>query len=347
MAMALQHFVRRFLEIRGLHPDEAHMEQLQGDGSKRLFWRIPCVESNERFIVLSNPPSDPFARKENIASVQIGTHLKSKGVPVPAIYASDLRRGWIIMQDLGRMRLQDAVTAGLDPLPVYQEIVSLLLHLQLKGAEGFDTRWCCQTAYYDHSVMRIYESNYFRDAFLGLYLGLKKHWPELESAFEHVANMASRSRTLFFLFRDFQSRNILIENGRIGFVDWQGGRLGPLGYDLASLLLDPYVALPSDTQLVIFRAYTDLLRKHDSALADELERNYPFLALQRNLQMLGAFAALTKVHGKTHFEEYIPPALRTLTELLRQMKDAELSPLKNLATDLGRHFWLDKTPFTG
>ena len=347
MDMALQDFVSRFLETRGLHPDEARVEQLQGDGSKRLFWRIPCVESDDRFIVLSNPPVDTFARKENSASVQIGTHLKSKGVPVPGIYASDLERGWIIMEDLGTMRLQDAIAAGRDSIPVYREIASLLLHLQLEGAEGFDTRWCCQTEYYDHSVMRTYESNYFRDAFLHRYLGIKQEWPELEPAFEHVAARLSQSRHSFFLHRDFQSRNILIENDRIGFVDWQGGRLGPLGYDLASLLIDPYVALPPNTRHTIFQVYEDLLRRYDSTLADELERDYPFLALQRNLQILGAFATLTKVHGKTYFEEYIPPAVQSLAELLGEMRDPELSPLKNLVTDLGHHFWLDKKPFSG
>lgn len=347
MERALRHFVHDFLEVRGLTPDAARVEQLRGDGSKRLFWRIPCLESDKRFIVLSNPPSDSLARKENVASVQIGTHLKSKGVPVPEIYTSDLDRGWIIMEDLGRVRLQDAVTAGQDPIPVYQEIVALLLHLQLKGAEGFDTGWCCQTPSYDHSVMRAYESNYFRDAFLGLYLDLKQDRPQLETSFEHVAARLSRSQHHFFLYRDFQSRNILVENGRIGFVDWQGGRLGPLGYDLASLLIDPYVTLPLEAQDTIFQVYADLLKKHDSGLADELVRDYPFLALQRNLQILGAFATLTKVHGKAYFEKYIPPAVQSLTHRLKKMRDPELTPLKDLMMDLSRNFWLDKPPSTG
>jgi len=195
--------------------------------------------------------------------------------------------------------------------------------------------------------MRTYESNYFRDAFLHRYLGIEQEWPELEPAFEHVAARLSQSRHSFFLHRDFQSRNILIENDRIGFVDWQGGRLGPLGYDLASLLIDPYVALSPNTRHTIFQVYADLLRRYDSTLADELERDYPFLALQRNLQILGAFATLTKVHGKTYFEEYIPPAVQSLAELLGEMRVPELSPLKNLVTDLGHHFWLDKKPFSG
>jgi len=338
----LQQFVRHFFETRGLTPDEGQAEQLQGDGSKRLFWRIPCVESGERFIVLSNFPGDAFSRRENFASVRIGLHLKSKGAPVPEIYASDLDNGWIIMEDLGRLRLQDVLAAGEDPMPLYREIITLLFHLQLKGAEGFDTAWCCQTPYYDHTVMQTYESTYFVEAFLGVYLGLKKDWVELREPFAYVADRLSQSRNFFFLYRDFQSRNILVEHGRIGFVDWQGGRLGPLGYDLASLLIDPYVGLSPETQEAIFHAYEALLRKHDSALADELIRDYPFLVLQRNLQILGAFATLSKIHGKTYFEEYIPSAVQGLTEHLRKMGDPNLTPLRNLMNGLSQNFCLDK-----
>ena len=203
MNSKLQQFVRHFFETRGLTPDEGQAEQLQGDGSKRLFWRIPCVESGERFIVLSNFPGDACSRRENFASVRIGLHLKSKGAPVPEIYASDLDNGWIIMEDLGRLRLQDVLAAGEDPMPLYREIITLLFHLQLKGAEGFDTAWCCQTPYYDHTVMQTYESTYFVEAFLGVYLGLKKDWVELREPFAYVADRLSQSRNFFFLYPRF------------------------------------------------------------------------------------------------------------------------------------------------
>jgi N-acetylmuramate 1-kinase len=334
MNNALRSFVRHFLEARDLRPDEPHMELLRGDGSSRLFWRVPCLESKERFIVLLNPPSDTFTRKENLACVQIGNHLKSKGIPVPRIYAFEAPTGWIIMEDLGRSRLQDAVATGRDPIPLYRRVVALLLRMQLDGADGFETGWCCQTGYYDRSVMRMYESNYFRDALLGLYLGLENDWRELEPAFDHIATRASRSKTCYFLFRDFQSRNILVDNGSIGFVDWQGGRLGPLGYDLASLLIDPYAALSPENQDTVFQVYLELLMQHDPLAADELVRDYPYLALQRNLQILGAFANLTKAHGKDYFEAYIPGAVHTLNERLRQMRDPELFPLRSLVKQL-------------
>ncbi len=330
MNNALKNFVQDFLEDRGLLPDEAGMETLQGDGSRRLFWRVPCVDSDRRFIILSNPPVDSFAHRENLAYIKIGSHLKSKGIPVPRIYAFEPERGWVIMEDLGRLRLQDVVAGGKDPIPLYRRIVGLLLRMQRDCAEGFETGWCCQTGYYDRSVMRLYESDYFRNAFLGLYLGLEKDWRKLDPAFEYIAGRASRSQNSFFLFRDFQSRNILVDDGRIGFVDWQGGRLGPLGYDLASLLIDPYSSLSSETQGTIFQVYLDLLEKHDPVLADDLVRDFPFLALQRNLQILGAFGNLTRVHGKAYFEAYIPGAMHTLIERLRRMEYPELSPLKEL-----------------
>ncbi len=347
MNVATRNFARHFLESRGLTPDESRTEKLQGDGSKRLFWRLFSVEPHASFILLANPPMNTDTQRENNASVNIGMHLKAKGVPVPEIYAFDLQNGWIIMEDLGRMRLQDLVATGEDPLPLYREILPMLLHLQLKGAEGFDHRWCCQTRYYDHVVMRGYESDYFREAFLHRYLGLQKQWPELESAFEYVAQRLARSSRFFFLYRDFQSRNILLHKGSIGFVDWQGGRLGPLGYDLASLLIDPYVALSPDHQHTLFQEYRDLLEDHDSGLAQELTEDYPFLALQRNLQILGAFATLTTVHGKTYFEEYIPSAVKALSDRLNQMDDPNLASLKKVAHDVTRHFGLDKPLSTG
>jgi aminoglycoside/choline kinase family phosphotransferase len=331
---ALKNFVQHFLEDRGLLPDEASVETLRGDGSRRIFWRVPCMESDRRFIILSNPPVDSFAHRENLAYVKIGSHLKSKEIPVPVIYAFEPDRGWVIMEDLGRLRLQDVVAGGKDPIHLYRRIVGLLLQMQLECAEGFETGWCCQTGHYDRSVMRLYESDYFRDAFLGLYLRLEKDWRKLDPAFEYIAGRASRSQNSFFLFRDFQSRNILVDDGRIGFVDWQGGRLGPLGYDLASLLIDPYTSLSSESQDTIFQVYLDLLEKHDPVLADDLVRNFPYLALQRNLQILGAFGNLTRVHGKGHFEAYIPGAMHTLIELLRRKDDSELSPLKELMEQL-------------
>lgn len=334
MDNSLKTFIGDFLKRNGYFMEKTRVEPLQGDGSNRRFWRISVPEREGRFIVMSNPPSDPHIRAENHAYVQIGSHLRAKGLPLPEIYLFDAEKGWGVMEDMGKTNLQDAVTEGQALVPLYRRVVELLLTLQLKGAEGFDGRWCCQTAHYNRHVMLRYEADYFRDLFLGTYMGFKGYGTGLQHSFNHLATTASLADGRFFLYRDFQSRNILLDKGRIGFIDWQGGRLGPLGYDLASLLIDPYTDLPPEMQREIFQFYLRSIRGRDTGLAEDLERSYPYLAIQRNLQVLGAFANLSRVQGKTYFETYIPAALKGLCMRLHRLEDRELTPLRELTDRL-------------
>jgi N-acetylmuramate 1-kinase len=330
----LKTFVYGFLKVYGCREGEASIEPLPGDGSQRRFWRVTSPGSEKRFIIMANPPVNHYAYMENNAYLRIGKHLKSKGAPVPRIHLFNPEEGWFIMEDLGRRNLQEVVKASENPLPHYRKVVGELVHLQLKGAGDFNVEWCCQTARYDQTVMRRHESHYFRDAFLGTYMGFNKEWSGLEVSFGHLAKQASKANSGFFLYRDFQSRNILVEKGRIGLVDWQGGRLGPLGYDLASLLIDPYTALSLPIQKEIYQAYLSLLAEHDQGLLQDVEKYYPYLSLQRNLQILGAFAYLSRVRGKVFFEGYIPAALKSLSRLLDEVQDPELDPLREVLTRL-------------
>ncbi len=326
-----------FLKERDHAPERAVFQLLPGDGSRRIFWRITSQRPDISLIAMANPPADDAVRRENYAYLRIGRHLRSKGAPLPEIHRHDLEKGWFIMEDMGHTNLQDVVSSGDDPLPVYEKVLDHLFQLQIEGAAGFDPAWCCQTERYDRTVMLKYEADYFRDAFLSHYLGLKGEWPELEAAFSHLAEKASRAGCGFFLHRDFQSRNIMLSKGNVGIIDWQGGRLGPLGYDLASLIIDPYTRLSRGHKNSVYRIYLALIKEHNPAWVESFERDYPYLAIQRNLQILGAFSYLTKVMNKTYFEEYIPEALKTLDGLLHQVKERELSPLRGLVTGLRSH----------
>ena len=238
------------------------------------------------------------------------------------------------MEDLGDRNLQDLVVSGEDPLPTYEKVLCQLLRLQIEGADDFDTAWCCQTARYDQNVMLRYEAEYFKNAFLCRYLGLKKEWPELEPVFHYLAETASRADCRFFLHRDFQSRNIMTPRGDIGIIDWQGGRLGPIGYDLASLIIDPYAALSLKQRAALYERYLYLIQGHDPAWVESFKRYYPYLAIQRNLQIIAAFSFLSKVMNKGYFETYIPGALGSLHALLDQVPDREISPLRELVSDI-------------
>lgn len=238
------------------------------------------------------------------------------------------------MEDMGDSSLQDTVSLQKSRIPFYEEVIEILFRLQTKGSEGFETEWCYQTERYDQFVMRRYEADYFRDAFLCNYLGLKKDWPELEAPFNYLAATASRADNQFFLHRDFQSRNIMVSNKKIGILDWQGGRLGPLAYDLASLLIDPYTELSAQERGQLYECYLLLLKKYNSQLLDPFKSHFPYLAIQRNLQILGAFSYLSKVQRRPHFEAYISPALKSLQTLLDEIKDPKLSPLVDVLNSL-------------
>jgi len=282
---------------------------------------------DKSLIAMANPPQNAWLKKENRAFLMIGQHLLNKGVSVPEILSSDLARGFFLMKDMGKQNLQMFVKRSTDPLPIYLTVVEELLRLQVDGRQGFDTTWCCQTAVYDQHVMRKYESEYFKD-------GLKKDWKELKQDFDHLVELASRANANFFMHRDFQSRNIMVSGNQLGILDWQGGRLGPLAYDLASLLIDPYTTLPGSLRDLIYDEYVKLVGRLNPHWAEDIKRHFLYIAIQRNLQILGAFGFLTKKQHKKGFEQYIPPAVKGLLRLLEISADRYLINLKSLAQDL-------------
>ena len=283
---------------------------------------------------MANPPVTEALDRENRAYLSIARHLGQKKIPLPVIHQYDLGKGWFIMEDLGHTNLQEVVLSGKDPFPIYDKVLAHLFRMQVKGGEGFDPTWCCQTERYDRTVMQQYEAHYFRDAFLDGFLGYEPSWPGLEAAFDHLADLASRAETGFFIHRDFQSRNIMVMDQKIGIIDWQGGRFGPLAYDLASLLVDPYVRLSNHQKQKIYNAYIARVKDRNPAWVAPFERDYPYLAIQRNLQILGAFSFLSKVMKKTYFEAYIPDALKNLEALLEGVADYGLNPLKRLVSEI-------------
>ena len=314
----LESFVLNFLNESGMRTPRPLFTMLQGDGSKRTFWRVSTGSTPESFVAMANPPIDAPSIAENRAYLRIGEHLRRKGMPLPEIYRFDLQKGWFLMEDLGDVSLQDYVLTSGDPMPIYKKVLRTLISLQVEGVEGFHSDWCCQTERYDRNVMLQYEANYFTTAFLRGYLHLKKEWPELNASFDYLAEIASGAGSAFFMHRDFQSRNIMMLQDEPRIIDWQGGRFGPLGYDVASLLIDPYTNLSGHGREEILREYLRLLEERRPDLARSFMEQYYPLAILRNLQILGAFSYLSKVMGKTYFEEYIPAAVKSLRETGRQ-----------------------------
>jgi aminoglycoside/choline kinase family phosphotransferase len=160
----------------------------------------------------------------------------------------------------------------------------------------------------------------------------------LTQDFQSLADLTAGQPGGFFLHRDFQSRNLLVHEGRLRVLDFQGGRLGPLAYDLASLLNDPYVDLAQGLRDDLFEYYLRGLTERRPELAGGFAEGYLWPALQRNLQILGAFAFLALAKGKPFFRTYLAPAAVNLNRLLQGPGGRRLPVLKSLAAELPDRF---------
>lgn len=330
--MNLKEFVKLYIDDTYIDNKEFSWEMLPGDGSKRMFYRLSNNQNS--FIVMANPPIKRRVERENISYVKIGEHLFKQGIPVACIYRYDLDRGWFIIEDLGKMSLQKTVQNLKNCIEMYKKVIELLIQIQFKGREDFNPDWCYHTRRYDRFLMEKFESDYFLTYFLKGFHGLNKDLNKLKPSFKYLSYNASLADSDFFLHRDFQSRNLIIKDDKIGIIDWQGGRLGPLQYDLASLLIDPYVELKKEETITLYDYYITLLEKRLPNISGSFSRYYPYIAIQRNLQILGAFSYLSKVQGKNGFFVYISPALRSLEGLLKEINDAELNPLRKIVNSL-------------
>jgi len=332
--MDLKEFVKSYIDDTYVDNKEFSWEILPADGSKRIFYRLSNTQGS--FIVMANPPLKKNAEKENISYLKIGKHLFSKGIPVACIYRYDLDHGWFIIEDLGTISLQEIACNSNNRIDIYKRVIELLIQIQLDGKKDFTPEWCYHTKRYDRFIMERFESDYFLTYFLKKLHGLKQNFSELKSSFKRLSYNASLADSNFFLHRDFQSRNLIIKGDKVGVIDWQGGRLGPLQYDLASLLIDPYVGLKKEEIIFLYDYYLKILEKRLPGTSSSFSVYYPYIAIQRNLQILGAFSYLSKVQGKNRFLVYISPALQSLDGLLDELDEAELDPLKKMVEKLIR-----------
>jgi aminoglycoside/choline kinase family phosphotransferase len=188
--------------------------------------------------------------------------------------------------------------------------------MQVRGVEDFDPSWCWDTPRYDVHLMIEKESNYFLTAF---WQGIMQQETDgrVGEEFAAIAELAGKVPADYFLHRDLQCRNIMVKDGKIRFIDYQGGRFGPLAYDVASLLIDPYSGLSPALQDRLLDYYLDRLQHYLSIDRMSFMQQYALLALQRNLQIVGAFSFLYRVRGKEFFKDFIHPALMSLHRRLQ------------------------------
>ena len=292
--------------------------KLKGDGSQRQWYRLKSELGS--LIMVDHGIRQTRTTCEVDAFVHLGRHLYRQGVRVPEIYLFDTFSGLIFLEDLGDIHLQQVVQSTADTsrlISLYKTVIDQIIRLSRQGAVNFDRSWTYQTSDYDQELILDKECRYFLQAFLHGYIGFDARFDDFEAEFKSLADNALRYPTSGFMHRDMQSRNIMVKDRRIYFIDFQGGRIGPIQYDLASLLIDPYVDLPRSIQSRLLEDSLKMVSAVAPVDPDQFRKCYHYCALTRNLQILGAFAYLSRVKDKKHFEKYIPAALRTLRSNLK------------------------------
>ena len=333
--------------------DKFQITPLSPDGSDRIYFRITAPGVTPFIAVDAAGCSEKDKNSDlsqNNSFRLIHEHLAKLNFPVPK-YLSNKPTGdnLYLLEDLGDTTLHNFVkTHGWSSRTVtyYREAISLLLRLQIDAAENFNPSWAYAGGFYDHELIVKRELNYFLEAFVINYCRIELSAAmkaNLATEFKLLADTALQAPANFFLYRDFQSKNLMLFQDKIFLIDFQGARLGPGYYDLAALINDPYTEIPLPLRQELQNFYYDQLKSVNPANTippDPATFNFHFtlFSLIRTLQTLGAFGYLTR-SGKNHFAQYIRPALTNLTLSLEQLKkqnhDCELKTLNLLNKKIG------------
>jgi hypothetical protein len=303
-----------------LDVDQVTIRPIEKGGSDRKFYRIDCAADQKLVLVKYN-----LDREENRHYVQIAKFLDTHGIRVPKIYFHDPAEGLIWIEDLGERDLcsyqheswlvrRAFYESALDQIATLHALpesvcIEIKKHLPVEfNAELY--RW---------------EQNYFFKNCLGRYFNIGKvelaALAALPPLKEIAKRLASFSRVL--VHRDFQSQNIIIQNGQAKLIDFQGMRPGLAQYDLASLLYDPYVEVAEKERQELLAYYRGRQLENGITIEGDFHLTLRLCAMQRLMQALGAYGFLGLVKGHKHFLEYIPRAVRSLHYTVAKIESLE------------------------
>ena len=312
---AFRYLVKPVFGIHEKELDSVAIEKLAGDGSDRSWYRV--FFGDESVIAADHGIDFSEGTRQVDAFVRIGLHLEEKGVSVPSILNHDPFSGIVIVRDLGDTHLENVIRGCLNEdtiLEQYLQVCEALLDFSISGSEDFQAEWSFETPSYSEEMILEKECRYFIDSFVNGYLHLDVSFESLRKEFEFIAENAVASAFSGLMHRDLQSRNIMLRNGAPFFIDYQSARTGPLEYDLASLVIDPYVDLSQTLQDRIVGHLCKSLKERTGADTDRFRQCFIYCRITRNLQILGAFSHLSLVKNKPRFERHIPAAVRGLTK---------------------------------
>jgi aminoglycoside/choline kinase family phosphotransferase len=305
---------------RHFHAPAERIQPLQGElgGSGRKIIRLSRGNQSAIGILYG-------VREENTAFIAFSRHFRRHGLPVPEIYASDLDHDAYLEEDLGDTTLFDFLSlnrsgGSIDGpvVEVYRKVVAELPRFQIEAGRDLDYSACYPRGSFDRQSID-WDLNYFKYYFLRL-AAIHFNEQALEDDFDRLTDLLLEAPGDYFLYRDFQSRNVMLRGAQPYFVDYQGGRKGALQYDIASLLFDAKADLPPDLREQLLDAYLEALSRHIKLDRGAFLRYYYAFVYVRIMQALGAYGFRGFYERKPHFLQSVPYALKNIRWLLHHAK---------------------------
>ena len=294
--------------------DSDRVEELPGAGSDRKYYRyfhkgrtiIGCSSTNQ---------------KETKAFLSFTDHFFQADLPVPELYAVDESGDFYFIEDFGdgtffnQLVPRSGEKLSEDQVNQYKLVLDQLVRFQLDGHKKLDYSVAYPRDSFDQqSVM--WDLYYFKYYFLKIHVDFDEQ--TLENEFLIFADKLLSVEHDYFMYRDFQSRNIIFKDGKPKFIDYQGGRKGPLQYDLASLLYQAKVDMPFEQRELLLDYYIQVLKEVKPTDEKAFKSDYYMFVLIRTLQVLGAYGFRGLIQKKQHFIDSIPYAWKNLNWLLSE-----------------------------
>src|SRR5882762_1346047 len=294
------------------HAPAKRVQPVQGDlgGSGRRIIRLANDQASAIGILYG-------VREENAAFLSFARHFRRHRLPIPEIFAEDLNAGAYLEQDLGDTSLfeflskhREGEVVAPEAVAIYRKVVGVLPRFQVQAGKDLDYSVCYPCASFDRQSIQ-WDLNYFKYYFLRL-AGISFSESALENDFGRLTDFLLSADCDYFLYRDFQSRNVMLPGGEPFFVDFQGGRKGALQYDIASMLYDAKADLPPELRQQLLDHYLDVLGAYINLDRAAFLRHYYAYVYVRIMQALGAYGFRGFYERKAHFLQSVPYALKNL-----------------------------------
>ena len=330
------------------------MQCIAGSGSNREYYRMgtssgtlfPSVISTSTGSATEGSMTEGIigvygkVEKENKAFIAIAKEFERAGIPAPKVLAVSDDNLYYLTSDLGNESLFfDYIAKGFDEkcVSLLHKTIAMLPKIQFEVGKTLDYSVCFPEAEMGERSIR-WDLNYFKYNFLKL-SPIEFDEALLEDCFDHLVDVILKENTDTFLYRDFQSRNVMVSpEGEPCFIDFQGGRRGPIYYDLVSFVFQAKANIPASIREDLINTYLENLKPYTEVDAKEFREKLMLFALFRNLQVLGAYGYRGLIEGKAHFISSIPFGIKNLKALLDEYEFKGIDYLVSLLHQLIEHY---------